>query len=168
MGPLPKISELYAAFDRHSPFSSPEECEGCPVICARKRNVRWLLPEEVHHLRDELNISKTGNAYFFDGGPCPNFEEGKCKIYEKRPLQCRLNPLTIHEVEGELCWAAYKICHRFDREINLHETLLKLAEKIEHHIGEERRGHFREISSAIRKFDPFSEGELIMLRKLHH
>ncbi len=165
-----QAKELYNVFDKYSPFDNPNGCKGCPILCARKRNVHWLLDCELQHLKKILPISKTKNSYFFEGGLCSQLGNGKCRIYENRPFECRLNPLSIYEINGELYWIVYNECPRIQKGgEEFIKKLSEFADRIEPHLNKKIKDNFKEISAAIKKFEPLVEGkEFRTLRKFYN
>jgi len=165
--PTKMAKELYEVFNAQSPFDNPDACSGCHVQCSRRQNARWLLDAEVPHLKGVLPVVEIKGASFFEGGSCPQFSGTGCKVYEKRPLECRLNPLSVYEIDGKLYWILYGICPRVGREGEAFiKKLLSLADKMEPHFTEEIKENFRRISRAIKTFDPFKEDEFRVLREI--
>jgi len=64
----------------------------------------WLLPDEVENMSNYLGIKKIGNAHFFNDGECPQFANLSCSIYQIRPLECRLSPISIYTIGNQLHW----------------------------------------------------------------
>ena len=50
----------------------------------------------IHH-RQEILFKEHLGVYEVSGSPdsCPNWENNRCLIYEKRPMECRIYPYTI-------------------------------------------------------------------------
>lgn len=48
---------------------------------------------------DRLDVTEVGELRRVSarGAPCPNFE-GRCTVYDDRPMECRLFPVTTHVV----------------------------------------------------------------------
>jgi len=153
---------LYQAFDKHSPFQDASECSGCPIICSREWNVHWLLDIEVQHL-SELQIKKRGNAYFFKDGRCAKFNN-MCSIYQKRPFECRINPLSIYEIDDELCWIVYEICQRIKTGgVEFIQKLEKVSRDLELYLTPDILENFRRISRVIRETEPL-ESYMVLRR----
>ena len=74
----------------------------------------WFLEEE----RTELNEATWQDIQVIDDVAMSTSEEcsfacdGRCRIYEHRPFDCRLYPLDILEEEGSLFWAVFTTCPR--------------------------------------------------------
>jgi Fe-S-cluster containining protein len=165
-----RIEKLYRVIDESHFFDHFTECSTCPVICARKKNIHWLLTVETERLKNLFSILKVKNAHFFEGGLCPLLKNKCCTIYQNRPLECRLNPISIYEIGDKLYWILYKICPAVKHANNLEEFISEckiFINKLESHIIPELRNEFREISRAIKTFDPlFHERDFIVLKKL--
>lgn len=164
-----ELTGLYKVINELRMFEDFEECKDCPVLCARKQNIHWLLPQEAEKLRGPMNVTKINDAHFFDGGLCPLLKEKHCSIYSERPLECRLNPLSVHEIEGELYWILYLECpivkkrpkEEFIERLKLGITIITPF------ITEELKGEFRKISKAIKSFEPLiEERNFIRIAKL--
>lgn len=154
-----KLENLYKAIKEQGMFEGFSECETCHVLCSRKQNIHWLLKEEAERLKEKMRISKIRDAYFFEGGLCPLLKDKRCSIYERRPLECRLNPVSIYEIDGKLYWILYTECPVVQRRKNLLMKKLKgCLKKINPFVDEEIREEFRRISEAIKSFDPLVEG----------
>lgn len=76
-------------------------CSGCHLNCCR-RFYAVLLPEEEEEFKDvsfevrtELgSVRAVGSR---GGAPCPYLDEaGRCTIYPRRPLDCRLWPVMMY------------------------------------------------------------------------
>jgi Fe-S-cluster containining protein len=104
---MEKLIALYEGLDLMNFMSGYCECRTCPMRCKREPYVHWLLPEEVESLsgtgQDIYQITISGRpnikAFFFRGGLCEFFtgEHDGCGIYKSRPLECRLNPISIYK-----------------------------------------------------------------------
>ncbi|MEM1701266.1 MAG: YkgJ family cysteine cluster protein [Desulfurococcaceae archaeon] len=76
-------------------------CSDCRVNCCRKYYA-VLLPEEEPEFENvsfAINTEKgiVRGIGSYGGKPCPYLSEnGFCKIYEKRPFDCRLWPVVVY------------------------------------------------------------------------
>ena len=83
-----------------------------------ERATGLTLPEFAEVTQDEHGQDVLSLRAHEDGG-CRFYERGRCQIYEVRPLDCRLFPLDIFRIDGELCWVIY---HAFCRQpIDVHQ-----------------------------------------------
>ena len=64
---IKQIEKLYMAIDKSHFFDHFTECSTCPVLCARKKNIHWLLTVEAEQLKNLFSVSKVKNAHFFEG-----------------------------------------------------------------------------------------------------
>ncbi len=70
---------------------------------------------EADNFSDVVMNPHTGNAVRFlkasakEG--CHFLEAGKCKIHDSRPVDCRLFPLDMKQIGGELKWVIYNYQH---------------------------------------------------------
>ncbi|MBT4049504.1 MAG: hypothetical protein HOB18_08195 [Nitrospina sp.] len=99
-------------------------CQKCPSsgnCCSRvKRNGSVDAPVVFDSDMEALSLNSDdysevkhyGNykarAIHTNGDGCYFFQGGKCTVYDRRPIDCRLFPLDIIEKEGRLIWIAYK------------------------------------------------------------
>lgn len=167
-----RIEKLYKAIDESHFFDHFTECSTCPILCARKKNIHWLLTVESEQLKNLLPVSKVKNAHFFEGGLCPLLNNKRCSIYNNRPLECRLNPISIYEIDGSLYWILYKICPAVKHATDLDEFIMgckNFINKLEPQITPGIQDEFRQISRAIKTFDPLvHEIDFIVLRRLEN
>ena len=163
------LEKLYEVIKEQGMFEGFEECESCIVRCSRKQNIHWLLPEETIRLRGFMGAKKISGAYFFNGGLCSLLAEKGCGIYLTRPLECRLNPLSIYEIDSELYWILYTECPVVKNKGTKRfiERLKPGIERVSPFITPELREEFTKISKAIKSFDPLVEGrDFIKVGKL--
>ena len=92
-----------------------------------------LQPDEFSDLRKNPN---TGNHVRFlktnpDGG-CFYLDSGRCKIHDFRPVDCRLFPMDIRKLEGDIKWVIYNYqhCELTESDINLLKEQMPPAIKI--------------------------------------
>lgn len=80
-------------------------CAGCTIhqdCCAHLSGLRLTAIEYercfARHA-DSLTIEREGPVFVVsprDGGPCPNWRDGSCTVYDARPRECRLFPHTLY------------------------------------------------------------------------
>ena len=118
-------------------LSSQPECDTCR-LCEEKVGLVYIFNAEKRNFRVEDVLSiKTGVHYLkrTEENQCVFFdnEKGRCKIYSKRPLACRIYPLDLMKLDGELWWVAYPECpimKRYQNQRNLF-PLIKLVSELE-------------------------------------
>ncbi len=161
------LESLYKTVAEQKTFSGFGECASCFQLCSRSKNIHWLLTEEAEKLSSFLNISKINGAFFFEGGLCRLLKDGHCSIYENRPLECRLNPLSIYEVGGQLHWIIYLSCPVVHKHpiLEFLEVLGPKINSIEAAMSENVKNEFRSISRAINSFEPLVPGRDFLLLK---
>ena len=108
-------------------------CARCPssACCSKIKHggtvdAPVLLPEEASRIQELSQLSQENFSQDLHDSSfrqmraangCPFFRNGRCDIYEVRPVDCRLFPVDIMEREdGMLVWIVYtRICPiRFD------------------------------------------------------
>jgi Fe-S-cluster containining protein len=45
-----------------------------------------------------------------EDGSCVFLKDGQCSIHDKKPMECRIFPLEILEIDGKLTWVVWEIC----------------------------------------------------------
>ncbi len=80
-------------------------CEGCMVNCCKAMSGLVVSKEEFerHFERHKAGIiiQKCGKVFILrpkEGRVCPHFENGGCRIYKDRPIDCRVYPYVISRV----------------------------------------------------------------------
>lgn len=94
-------------------FPAGPECVGCDLCC--KGNLIPVMNDEGARLsRRGLEILESEDKGFIRkrGVACPAFDESafRCRVYEDRPLCCRLFPVDLIKIDGELHWVIYSYC----------------------------------------------------------
>jgi Fe-S-cluster containining protein len=84
-------------------------------------------PYADHNELNKLKIEKIknngdGSCYFLD-------IKGTCNCYDKRPLECRLFPFDIKEMDNKLFWIVWDVC-KATSELNCKESVEILEESI--------------------------------------
>lgn len=119
MNPLNEpLQEAYQLIDR----LNFDECKGCSECC----KTPWLLSEEIEKLnpKEKQNLYSINETSFIKSNPKCAFEKnGSCMIYNHRPLDCRLFPMDLIEIDGEFWWCVFKSCKK-------HHTLAKKIQLI--------------------------------------
>lgn len=106
----------------------------------------WLLKDEASLLYDlNVPIVEINDSTFFihsfeevDGSlsidkpkpPCNLRRDGLCSIYDSRPLVCRMYPVGLVTVDGEVLLVLHKDC-KFSRDINGEAKAAFIAQAIE-------------------------------------
>ncbi|MCB1149115.1 MAG: YkgJ family cysteine cluster protein [Chlamydiia bacterium] len=94
------------------------ECTGCGKCCTGAPGYTWVSESEIRALAENLKISveefgrkylrKKGNRYALLEKPvsydCIFLQEGKCAVYEARPLQCRTYPWWAANLKSKEAW----------------------------------------------------------------
>ena len=106
----------------------------------------WLLEEEASSLYDlDVPVVEINDSTFFihsfeevDGSlsinkpkpPCKLRRNGLCSIYDSRPLVCRMYPVGLVTVDGEVLLVLHKDC-KFSRDINGETKAVFIAQAVE-------------------------------------
>ena len=91
------------------------DCGGCTQCCERGGLV-FIHPAEREDLSrlgvPMVNISGVLFIKRLVNGECPMLDKAnrKCSIYESRPLCCRMFPLDVLQMEGQLQWSVETTC----------------------------------------------------------
>ena len=67
-------------------------CQNCKAWCCKSEDIFEL------------------NAKPLDYKDCPNLVDGRCVIYEQRPIECRLFPWDVAEVDGKPYLIRWYVC----------------------------------------------------------
>jgi len=128
--------QLYEAV---SVLALQRECEKCR-LCEENVGLVYVLEDELDLIRSRGILFKTtsGGVNYVVRSPegwCSCFEPttNKCKVYDARPLCCRIYPLDLTEIDGEVWWVIHTNCRiseRFQREKHL-DLLVALTTEIE-------------------------------------
>jgi len=160
-----KLDELYKNLSATKLFEKMPECENCHMECRGRQRERWLLKEEVGRLKDLFtNVVELDGVAFFEGGPCRHLKDGKCSIYDVRPLECRISPVKLTEQDGALYWMLTQECRAVkqadpEKLNDLKKRAFAYIERVEEFFD---RSVWNEISAAckaINRFDPYTDGE---------
>jgi len=161
------IDKLYSAFDNL--FKGIEEdCKKCDY--SRCLGYVWLLSQEAERMVDNglevLQINE--NLFFINSFPvinrkinveqfkpqCPFLDDGRCSIYDNRPLSCRMYPLSFYIENGILQLVLHLDClysrHRMNCRI-FKENSLAILQRVEKNLLKEIAETYRQVF-AISKF----------------
>lgn len=96
------------------------ECQRCGRCCRGEPGVVWVNQREIEEISEFLGISKNAfakkylrgiNDRFslleYGNGDCIMYDNG-CKIYNKRPCQCRSFPFWKSNLENRSAWEKVK------------------------------------------------------------
>jgi len=162
------LRKLYTKIQKNTIFTEKEICESCPVLCSREQKWHWLLSEEAKRLKDKMRIENKSGVFFFKGGKCLLLKSKCCSIYEDRPLECMLSPLSFHYKDGKLFWIIDIGCPYFKkyRDNKLFWNKVNdFISKIEPYFAEEIIKELIEISKTINNFDPLIENKDFIIIK---
>jgi hypothetical protein len=156
----PIVQKAYEVFEG----TSFPECDGCSLCCS----CPWLLKEEsAAHPEIFKATTKTIEDvdFLWDDGVCKYVKDDRCSVYPNRPLDCRIFPLDVLEVDGVFWWAIYTTCpqHKIIR-----KRLLPLAAKLEKVITSKMWEQYLEETRVIKTAYPACKsGEFELLRKFN-
>lgn len=90
-----KLNEIYGLHDLRT--TCPGHCVCCQVACPQMNHSEFLVIVDSLYRReakvDRAEVLKASVRYFFSNSlikPCPLLVNGRCSVYEERPLACRL------------------------------------------------------------------------------
>lgn len=138
-------------------------CHECRGQCC---HMPWLSKDEFH-LADKFpdSINLIGDtAFFLDHDRCTFLDkQGKCKIYDIRPLDCRLFPLDIIEEDGEYYWCVFTTCPNWQKMKELLEPLIPLLEdKINSSLW---RQFLKQIAVTKEEYLPYKSGQYVTIKR---
>ena len=154
------LKKLYSVIEKNSIFKENKICENCPILCSRRQEWHWLLPEEAEKLKDKMPIKNKFDSFFFEGGKCPLLKNKNCSIYNNRPLECRLSPLAFYYNDNKLFWILDIKCPYFKRYKNnkiFWSKVNNFISEIEPYFTKKIVKNLIEISRAVRKLNPLIE-----------
>jgi len=138
-------------------------CRDCRGQCCE---MPWLTKEELASANQFPDAIKFigDTAFFLNHDKCPFLDQnGKCKIYEMRPLDCRLFPLDIIEENGEYFWCVFTICPNWRKMKELFEPLLPALEK---RISSSLWRQFvKQIATTKEEYPPYKNGQYVIIKK---
>jgi len=134
-------------------FDYFDHCKPC-LACCKNENLFLSEDEKIYFGNKEEKEN------------CHNLlDDGKCKIHENRPIECRMYPLDIKRIDGELKWVVWESCPAtpFVPE-EVHESQMKEFEStlrdewvsgyVQHHERNEPEKYSTMIFRVIRVFVP--------------
>lgn len=138
-------------------------CHDCRGQCC---HMPWLAKDELH-LADKFpdSINLIGDtAFFLDHDRCTFLDtQGRCKIYDIRPLDCRLFPLDIIEKDGEYYWCVFTTCPNWQKMKEFLEPLIPLLEdKINASLW---RQFLRQIEVTKEEYLPYKSGQYVTIKR---
>jgi Fe-S-cluster containining protein len=90
------------------------DCKNCS-LCCNNASV-FILSDEVDRMKElDVPINEIDGRYFIKqkpNGRCPNLTiENRCKIYDQRPIACKLHPFYLMNRRGlAKTWVKYSYC----------------------------------------------------------
>jgi len=118
-------------------LTSQSECMACR-LCEENVGLVYAFRLELDQIRTHkppLSVTSTGVTYLkrTQDGWCPCFDPttNKCRIYHDRPLCCRIYPLDLMRLNGDVWWVLHSECpifQRYEREKRLDILALMTAE----------------------------------------
>lgn len=138
-------------------------CEDCRGRCC---HLPWLSEEELH-LAPQFPGSVTfigETAFIPDHNRCVFLDpKGKCSIYERRPLDCRLFPLDIIEEGGDYYWCVFTTCPNWQKMKELFEPLIPA---IENRINSSLwRQFLKQIEVTKEEYLPYKNGQYVTIKR---
>lgn len=138
-------------------------CRECRGQCC---HMPWLTQEELH-LADRFPDAVhrvDGTAFFLERDRCTFLDEhGRCRIYDLRPLDCRLFPLDIIEEGGEFYWCVFTTCPNWQKMREMLEPLIPLLEdQINPALW---RQFLRQIEVTKEEYLPYRRGQYVTIRR---
>lgn len=138
-------------------------CRDCRGQCCQ---MPWLAQEE-HRLAGkfpEATVFIGDTAFLRDHERCVFLSgDGKCKIYEMRPLDCRLFPLDIIEENGEYFWCVFTVCPNWQKMAELLRPLIPALEKrISHSLWQQ---FIKQIATTKTEYLPYKNGQYVIIEK---
>jgi Fe-S-cluster containining protein len=158
--PVQDISELKSILQD---LKFDTVCPNCRGQCC---HMPWLSQEETQ-LADQFPaaVKFIGDTPFFlDHDRCVFLDrEGKCSIYDLRPLDCRLFPLDIIEENGEYYWCVFTTCPDWPRMKEMLEPLIPLLEqKMSLSLW---RQFQKQITVTKEEYAPYKSGQYVTVKK---
>ncbi|MCD4818178.1 MAG: YkgJ family cysteine cluster protein [Candidatus Cloacimonetes bacterium] len=150
-----ELRTLYKKIDDSQIFGDFNICKNCKNLCARKMQWHWLLSIEIQLFNYNLDISKKNEAFFFEGGKCPLLKDNQCSIYSKRPLECRLSPLSLLQLNEKFYWIIDIDCLYFKSYSK--SKILNFINIIEPYFTKKMLDDIKNISNAININNPLIE-----------
>lgn len=96
-------------------------CRQCGACCTGAPGYVWLKQSEITSLAERLNVSRDEFSKLYlrkvggrislierENGDCILLENGKCGVYNSRPVQCRTFPFWKENLVSQPRWNALK------------------------------------------------------------
>ncbi|HEV7859050.1 MAG TPA: YkgJ family cysteine cluster protein [Pyrinomonadaceae bacterium] len=132
------------------------QCCQMPWLAGDEDQLANLFPGSIKYIGETPFVLDHNECAFL--GP-----EGKCRIYEMRPLDCRLFPLDIIEEQGEYYWCVFTTCPDWRKMKELFEPLLPLFEnKINAALWDQ---FLKQIKVTKEEYAPYRSGQYVILKK---
>lgn len=170
------MSDLHRLYALLGALSQQAECKTCRK-CEENVGLVYLLATEPADLeRQGKQIVRTGLGANYvprraDGWcSCFDPERNLCRIYDSRPLCCRLYPLDLIAIDGVPWWVLHSECpiaQRFQAERRL-DVLVALTVALERALSEEELGEWLtqdRLSQAVEAFES-EPTKVVPLRKV--
>lgn len=143
------LEKLYNRIDEYQIFGDFSICKNCKKLCSRKIFWHWLLDCEVD-IFTKSSVLNINDAFFFRDGKCSFLIDGKCSIYDKRPLECRVSPISLHKFNNDLYWIIDIDCIYYKKYfVNNKQLILDFISKIEPYFTNEIIENIKRISNVI-------------------
>jgi Fe-S-cluster containining protein len=157
-------NDLSPLYDILRPLASQPECKSCK-LCEEHVGLVYLLGNEATRSVDQsipVSISSRGTQYLArtSDGCCAAFDykANLCRIYSERPLCCRLYPLDLMRLGGEVWWVILDECpiaQRFQRDRRL-EILTALTISLEQTLLDEQLQSWLTVDQTSQDIEAFS------------
>jgi Fe-S-cluster containining protein len=148
-------------------LTSQPECETCR-LCEENVGLVYLIGDEAQRIAKlQLPILTTSQRVNYLGrtteGWCCSFNPGSntCKIYEDRPICCRIYPLDLMRINNEVWWVIHSECpiaQRFQHERRM-SVLASMTLAIEALFSNEQLGHLLKQDGSSQKIEAFLSDE---------
>lgn len=138
-------------------------CLDCGDCCA----MPWLLDEEVagvSTLPGAQLARERGVAFLANPTRCACLHAGRCAVYTRRPLDCRLFPLDLVEHQGDLWWCIFQSCRAPEA---LASVLVPAIPALEARLTPTILDQYRRQIAVTREtYAPYREGRYRLIRPL--
>lgn len=157
---FPEFDELKWVFEKLNFDAVCRECEGqccqMPWLASEELQLAKQFPESIGFIGDTAFILNHQRCAFLD-------PSGKCKIYDSRPLDCRLFPLDIIERDGEYYWCVFTTCPNWQK---MKELLAPLIPLLESKISDSLWRQFRrQIEVTKEQYAPYKNGQYVIIKR---
>lgn len=171
-----KRESLQDAYRALEGLASQPECQSCR-LCEEHVGLVYAFRVEAESLeRKGVTVSKTSEGVAYVGRTsagwcsCYNVGGNGCTIYSDRPLCCRLYPLDLMEIEGELWWVVHEECpisQRYKRD-RREDVLRSLTVRLEASFSKEELEEWLQEDTMSQRIEAFlgDESRIRPLRRL--